>query len=60
MERRSFITGTPAVAGTGPLTGFAAFAEAHEGIDAVPHGSDAADIAHLDRCRTERRRLPRP
>lgn len=45
VKRRSFITGTLAVAGVGALP---EFAEAHEGIDAALHGSDAADIAYLE------------
>lgn len=45
VKRRSFITGTLAVAGVGALP---EFAEAHEGIDAALHGSDAADITYLE------------
>ncbi|MFE0690115.1 hypothetical protein ACFV0Z_18440 [Streptomyces xiamenensis] len=45
MKRRSFITGTLAVAGTGSST---EFAEVQEGTDAAQHGSDAADIASLE------------
>ncbi|MFD7897602.1 multiprotein-bridging factor 1 family protein [Streptomyces sp. NPDC059743] len=45
VKRRSFITGTLAVAGAGALPEFAA---AHEGIDAALQGSDAADIAYLE------------
>ncbi|MFD5749677.1 helix-turn-helix domain-containing protein [Streptomyces sp. NPDC127033] len=45
VKRRSFITGTLAVAGVGALPDFA---EAHEGINAALHGSDAADIAYLE------------
>ncbi|MEV7465476.1 hypothetical protein AB0O20_03035 [Streptomyces kronopolitis] len=41
MKRPSFITGTLAVGGAGALP---EFAEAHDGIDAVLHGSDAADL----------------
>ncbi|MFK4272588.1 helix-turn-helix domain-containing protein [Streptomyces milbemycinicus] len=45
VKRRSFITGTLAVAGVGALP---EFAEAHEGIDAALHSSDAAAIAYLE------------
>ncbi|WP_234477622.1 transcriptional regulator [Streptomyces sp. MBT65] len=45
MQRRSFITGTLAVAGVGALP---EFADAHEGIDAALQGSDAADISYLE------------
>ncbi|MFE7973058.1 transcriptional regulator [Streptomyces shenzhenensis] len=45
VKRRSFITASLAVAGVGALP---EFAEAHEGIDAALHGSDAADIAYLE------------
>lgn len=45
VKRRSFITGTLAVAGVGALP---ELAETHDGIDAALHGSDAADISYLE------------
>ncbi len=45
VKRRSFITGTLAVAGAGALP---EFTDEHEGIDAALQGSDAADISYLE------------